>query len=311
MRHPLLLVVLVAIGLIPVRAQSPAGSGALAQRIAHTDPAAFRPSPAVHGGAGTMSFTALLNRGAVTPEFNFLHRGVIPAGAGIGHHFHNVVEEMFVILDGEAQFTIDGRTATIKGPAGVICRTGHSHAIYNPGPAPVQWMNLNVSLIPGVYDNFDLDDTRVGAALDPIPTFMVMRLDSALLRPAGARGRGAATPQTDAKAILTRRVLGPAVFSTTWSYIDHVVVPPGATTSDLAHENVGEAYYVLAGEGTIVVRGATSETASIRTGDAIPVRIGESTRFTNTGSGPLELFVMGVAKDEAAKTQLLTGAIQR
>ena len=92
-----------------------------------------------------MSFTALLNRGAVTPEFNFLHRGVIPAGAGIGHHFHNVVEEMFVILDGEAQFTIDGRTATVKGPAGVLCRAGHSHAIYNPGPGPVQWMNLNVS----------------------------------------------------------------------------------------------------------------------------------------------------------------------
>ena len=138
-----------------------------------------------------MSFTALLNRGAVTPEFNFLHRGVIPAGAGIGHHFHNVVEEMFVILDGEAQFTIDGRTASVKGPAGVLCRTGHSHAIYNPGPTPVQWMNLNVSLVAGVYDNFDLGDTRVGAALDAIPTFMTVRLDKSLLRAAGARGRGA------------------------------------------------------------------------------------------------------------------------
>ena len=50
---------------------------AAARRIVHTDPAAFRPSPAVHGGAGTMAFTALLNRGAVTPEFNFLHRGEI------------------------------------------------------------------------------------------------------------------------------------------------------------------------------------------------------------------------------------------
>jgi mannose-6-phosphate isomerase-like protein (cupin superfamily) len=308
MRHTLFLAALLTAALLPVRAQGPAGPVALSQRIVHTDPAAYRPSAAVHGGAGTMQFTSLLNRGAVTPEFNFLHRGVIPAGAGIGHHFHNVVEEMFVILDGEAQFTIDGRTATVKGPAGVLCRAGHSHAIYNPGPAPVQWMNLNVSSVAGVYDNFDLGDTRVGAALDPIPTFITLRLDPSLLRAAGARGRGAPAPAPDPKAVLSRRALGPAVFSTTWSYIDHVLVPPGGSTPDLPHDNVGEAYYVLRGEGTVTVKGTASETAPVRAGDAIPVRLGETSRFTNSGSAPLELFVMGVARDMAAKTQLLTGA---
>jgi Cupin domain len=171
----------------------------------------------------------------------------------------------------------------------------------------VQWMNLNVSLVADVYDNFDLGDTRVGAALDAIPTFMTIRLDPSLLRAAGARGRGAALPAAAPNALLSRNVAGPSMFSTTWSYIDHVLVPPGTSTPELPHDGLAEAYYVLGGEGTISVAGVESGTAAVRVGDAIPVRIGEASRFTSTGSAPLELFVMGVAKDMAAKTQLLAG----
>ena len=74
---------------------------------------------------------------------------MIEPKSGIGAHFHNNCEEMFVIFDGEAQFTIDGRTSTLKAPAGAVCRAGHNHAIYNAGDKPVQWMNINVSMIKG------------------------------------------------------------------------------------------------------------------------------------------------------------------
>jgi len=130
--------------------------------------------------------------GAHTLETNlqFLHRGVIEPKSGMGAHFHNQCEEMFVVLGGEAQFTIDGRTSLLKGPAGAPCRLGHSHAIYNPTDKPVQWMNINVTLVKGTYDAFNLNDPRLDVPLDPIPQFTSMRLDRALLRPVTAMNRG-------------------------------------------------------------------------------------------------------------------------
>lgn len=89
----------------------------LSKRVVHNNPTTYRQLSAVHAGVGQMKFTGLLGSGALSTNFLYLHAGEIPDKGGIGQHFHHTIKEMFVILDGEAEFTVNGRTSKIKGPA--------------------------------------------------------------------------------------------------------------------------------------------------------------------------------------------------
>jgi mannose-6-phosphate isomerase-like protein (cupin superfamily) len=256
----------------------------LASKITHYDVSKTANLKAVHDGAGTMNFGPLMTDKTMSTNLLFLHRGVLHPHSGIGQHFHNHCEEMFVIFNDEAEFTINGRTSTLKGTVGAPDRMGSSHAIYNATDHDVEWMNINVGTSK-VYDAFNLGDDRVGAAQDRIPQFVTMRLDKALLKPGATPG------------VMRRRALSPSVFFTAWSYVDHELVAPGASVPQTATPNMSEAYYVISGDGSVTVNG---ETVAIRKGDAIPVEPGQAKSFKG-GSAPLELMIIGVAKDMAAK----------
>jgi mannose-6-phosphate isomerase-like protein (cupin superfamily)/heme-degrading monooxygenase HmoA len=259
-------------------------SQTLDKRVVHNDPSKYRQLSAVHAGAGQMKFAGLIGSQALATNFLYLHAGEIPDKAGIGQHFHHNIEEMYVILDGEAEFTINGRTSRIKAPAVVPCKMGNAHGIYNSSGKTLRWLNFAVSITKGRSDNFDLGDNRVGAALDPVPQFVSGQLKKESLR--------SNNPVYTGNGILYRRILGPDVFSTSWDHVDHIVIPARSTAGPRQLEGLEVVYYVIRGSGKITVQ---SDSTPVKADDAFFASLGETISISNSGNDDLELLAIGIA----------------
>jgi mannose-6-phosphate isomerase-like protein (cupin superfamily) len=85
--------------------------------------------------------------------------------------------------------------------------------------------------------------------------------------------------------------------------VDHLVLPPNASTGPHLHREVAEFYYVMSGQGAVTVSagGAGSEVAPIHEGDAIPIQLNEVHSFVNTGSDLLEFMIVGVSRDSSRR----------
>ncbi len=286
----------------------------LSGRIGHSDQAKAFAGKNVHQGTGTLFMQTLLGRGAVT-GLNFMHHGPLMPKSSIGHHFHTNSDEMFLILDGDCEFTVNGRTAVVTGPVGVPCKSGNSHAVYNPSNKPVDWVNFNVAVMTpgeaagygspagaggmprrGGYNYsadptglFETGDDRAAVKPDAKPSFIhTGQLKKELLRPYFSMNGGKDT-------VFYRRALGPGAFASNWAFVDHLLVPAGSTVGRHFHSGVDEVCFVIKGKGKVRVN---DEWADIAYGDAVPVKAGEIHSLESTDTDPLEMIVYGIALEK-------------
>jgi mannose-6-phosphate isomerase-like protein (cupin superfamily) len=283
----------------------------LAQRIGHYDKSKAFAGKNVHDGTGTLYMQTLLNRDAVT-NLNFMHKGPLMPKSSIGHHFHFDSDEMFLILDGDCEFTVNGHTAALAAPVGVPCPSRNSHAVYNPSAdKAADWVNFNVRVTapagtapgagPGGFGQrgsfnysadptgtFNLGDDRASVKLEK-PTFIhTGHLTKDQMRAVANMTGGKDT-------VFYRRALGPSAFVSNWAFVDHLLIPSKASVGKHFHAGVDEVYLVIKGKGVVTVN---DETAEVAYGDAIPIRAGEIHSFENNSNEPFEMIIYGIALEK-------------
>jgi quercetin dioxygenase-like cupin family protein len=97
----------------------------------------------------------------ITPEIRNRIMQVQP-GETTNGHTHDLGHETFIVLEGEAEFTIDGETALLKPGQVCIARAGQWHEIHNTGDMP---MTMYLSVTPHVEPTHTLWDREGGNRL--------------------------------------------------------------------------------------------------------------------------------------------------
>ena len=97
----------------------------------------------------------------ITPEIRARIMRFDPHQVSAGHT-HDLGHEMFLVLDGQAEFTIDGDTAVLGPGQACVARAGHWHEVRAVGDGP---MTLYLSVTPHVEPTHTQWDHQGGAKL--------------------------------------------------------------------------------------------------------------------------------------------------
>ncbi len=268
-----------------------------------------RPEPAryesVDYGGGTIYEMELIGDDLMETNIYSIRRGIIPARAGIGLHRHEKMEEMYIVLDGAAEFTVDGHTSLLPAKSSVLCPLGSSHALYNNSDETLEFITIAVAVEKGVADENivygpvpgrkGMEDGKISMAsnssrpvvIESPPKFRYARFDASLTKWVGPAHKGAGK-------ILNRRPWLDGNFETNWVRIGHCILPPGTSIGYHQHNGIEEVYCIIGGRGRSTVNDVTWDA---RAGDAIPCTLHDSHGIYNDSDGDLDLFVVMAAME--------------
>ncbi|MER7703591.1 cupin domain-containing protein [Kitasatospora sp. NPDC097605] len=127
----------------------------------------------VHGAAGTTQWTCLARRAGLTGDWEAVEWARVPAGGVSGEHLHTRTREVYVLLTGEGEVTLDGRPHAVRAGDAVLTAVGTRHGLRNTGAGPLEWLVIELPAGPPAPDpgrrvgSTVVRDLRRAGPLDP------------------------------------------------------------------------------------------------------------------------------------------------
>ena len=142
---------------VRVQVHEPESAGGFSAQAVDADALTWR--DAIHGGSGRLATRHMWSPEDFQSTWTFVDHAVLGEGASVGYHYHDGLEESFIVLSGRGWMTIDGDTFEVGSGSVTFQGIEEPHGIYNPGPNPLAFLRLAVGVPNETFTTIDLDDS--------------------------------------------------------------------------------------------------------------------------------------------------------
>ena len=112
----------------------------------------------VHKGKGEVGVRLVWESQDFRTNWGFVAHGLVPPGASVGYHRHDIIEETYIIMEGSGRMTVDNETEEVHANDAILNRLGGCHGIHNHTQDDLEILVVAVCMTRGQFDSIDLED---------------------------------------------------------------------------------------------------------------------------------------------------------
>lgn len=98
----------------------------------------------VHGAAGKTQWTCFTRRAGLVADWEAIEWASVPPGGLSGEHLHTRTEEIYVIMTGRGEMSLDGVGTEVSSGDMILTTTGTRHSLRNTGDVPLDWLVIEL-----------------------------------------------------------------------------------------------------------------------------------------------------------------------